>query len=541
MRSLRILFLILASIPVFGQQTTVQMSVDSTAKKIGAEFRVTVRTTVDTADIVKFPVAPRFGNLEVIRNYKVDTIEQGAKFELIKRYGLTQFDQGKYVIPKLPVKINGGVYFTDAIPIEVAAVKVDTLKQKMFDIKTVVGPEGSTDWSLLWLLLVVVILLAIAIWYAKQKKSAASLEKVVVYKTPIDKATNLLKSLESKQLWQKGEVKAYYSELTDIARTYIEEEIKIPALESTTAELIVALKNVAKQKKYKLSADTLEDLKQVLMQADLVKFAKSKPLEFEIEADKQRIEKTIVTLHQAIPEEILEEESPVEELQESRAAKKRRKRQVRMLVAASISAILLCLGTWIAISGYTEVKDTLLFNRGKILLEGEWIKSEYGYPGITIETPTVLKREKKTLLNATQPAQIANMQSFSSGDFSDAFSISISTLTSKDTTQIPLDKVLEETLHRLERNNARNIIGDQGEFTTPNGISGLRGMGTFSQINTLTNKSTKYYYELFIFNQEGGIQKILLAHPEGDSYGKKIAERVINSIELRQLNNNAGN
>jgi hypothetical protein len=54
-----------------------------------------------------------------------------------------------------------------------------------------------------------------------------------VYKTP-KKATNLLNTLEQKGLWQKGEVKAYYSELTDI-RNYIEEAIDIPAMESTTS------------------------------------------------------------------------------------------------------------------------------------------------------------------------------------------------------------------------------------------------------------------------------------------------------------------
>jgi hypothetical protein len=40
----------------------------------------------------------------------------------------------------------------------------------------------------------------------------------------------------------KGEVKAYYSELTDIARNYIEEAIEIPAMESTTSELIQGLR-----------------------------------------------------------------------------------------------------------------------------------------------------------------------------------------------------------------------------------------------------------------------------------------------------------
>ena len=58
--------------------------------------------------------------------------------------------------------------------------------------------------------------------------------------------------LESKELIQRGEVKSYYSELTNIARNYIEEEIEIPAMESTTSELILALRKVANQKKLKL-------------------------------------------------------------------------------------------------------------------------------------------------------------------------------------------------------------------------------------------------------------------------------------------------
>jgi hypothetical protein len=46
-----------------------------------------------------------------------------------------------------------------------------------------------------------------------------------------------LDKLNQKKLWQSGEVKSYYSELTDIARTYIELRYKIPAMEKTTDEL----------------------------------------------------------------------------------------------------------------------------------------------------------------------------------------------------------------------------------------------------------------------------------------------------------------
>ena len=92
----------------------------------------------------------------------------------------------------------------------------------------------------------------------------------------------MLNSLEKKELWQHGEIKAYYSELTDIARNYIEEAIEIPAMESTTSELIEGLRLASLKKKMSLSQETIENLEQVLKQADLVKFAKSKPLDLSL-------------------------------------------------------------------------------------------------------------------------------------------------------------------------------------------------------------------------------------------------------------------
>ena len=50
-----------------------------------------------------------------------------------------------------------------------------------------------------------------------------------------------------------------------------------------------------------MSNETVVNLEKVLKQADLVKFAKSKPLDFEIEEDKKRIANSIVTIHKSIP------------------------------------------------------------------------------------------------------------------------------------------------------------------------------------------------------------------------------------------------
>ena len=95
-------------------------------------------------------------------------------------------------------------------------------------------------------------------FFGGQKKRQKREKPVeIIFTSPIEKATTLLQQLESKELWQKGEIKSYYSELTDIARNYIEEEIKIPAMESTTSELIVSLRKVASQKKLKQPRSSL--------------------------------------------------------------------------------------------------------------------------------------------------------------------------------------------------------------------------------------------------------------------------------------------
>ena len=155
-----VFFLISASL--FAQK--VSTSVDVTKNKIGAEFKLTLKTDVDTLSKVKFPEAKNFGALEVIQSYKMDTLKNGARYQLIKKYGLTQFDSGTYLIPRIPVLINGKPIFSDSIKVEVNAVKVDTLKQKMYDIKDIVLVESPLgNW---WIYLLILLAIAVIVfWY----------------------------------------------------------------------------------------------------------------------------------------------------------------------------------------------------------------------------------------------------------------------------------------------------------------------------------------------------------------------------------------
>ena len=535
---LYILFL-LVSTSLFAQKVTT--SIDKTKNKIGAEFQLTLKTEVDTLYKVKFPNAKNFGPLEVIQSYKMDTVRKNDRYELIKKYGLTQFDSGKYTIPSLKVFINGKPILTDSIKVEVNAVVVDTLKQRMYDIKDIAQVESPLgSWWIYLLILLTIAVIGFFVYRFIKKRQTREKVEVVEYKSPIEKATSLLQQLETKGLWQKGEVKNYYSELTEIARNYIEEEIHIPAMESTTSELIQGLRIAAQHKKLKLSAETVSNLEKVLMQADLVKFAKSKPLDFEMEEDKKRISNSIITIHKSIPTvvEVDDELSLWNEQQKELDRLRKLKKQKRVRIITTIGIILgmlvLFLGGVLYFKGYDYLKDTLIGHPTKELVEGQWVYSEYGNPGVKIETPKVLKRIDATkALPKDTAALIKEMQSFMYGSILDDFYIILNTTKFKQETQLDLDKVAETSLKLFEQQGAINIIVKTEDYDTQNGISGKKAYGTMTVIDKIRGKSTKMYYELLVFGQNGGLQQVTIMHKEDDKFGSQIAERVINSIELK--------
>ena len=537
------LLLFVLSTSLFAQQKKVETSIDTTKNKIGAEFKLTLKTSVDTLSKVVFPKLKNIGALEVIQSYPIDTVKKEDRYELIKKYGLTQFDSGKYTIPSIKILINNKEYLTDSIKVEVANVQVDTLRQKMYDIKEILKSEDSIgDW---WKYLLVILLIlgvgAFVYWYTKIRQKKKIEEEV--YKTPIEKATSLLNMLEKKELWQHGEVKEYYSELTDIARNYIEEAIEIPAMESTTSELIEGLKKASLKKKMKLSQETIENLFAVLKQADLVKFAKSKPLEFEITEDRNRIQKAILTLDEAIPVEVpIEEDTILNEAQKQKQIQILLRKKRNQRIAISIGSVLFLLFAtatyFIATKGFDYVKDNILGHPTKELLEGEWIKSEYGNPGVIIETPKVLKRMDLTKsLPKDGMALIKEMQSFGYGSLLDNSYIMVSTMKYKQQTTLDLSKAIESSLKVLETQGAQNMIVKEEDFQTNKGITGKKGYGTFSRIDSNTQTSSKIYYEILLFGQEGGLQQILLLHEEGDRYATELTDRILNSVELKSASN----
>ncbi len=530
---MKIKLYLLLLISTFSFSQKVETKIDKTTAKIGSQINYILKTTVDTATVVKFPAVKNFGALEVIRSYKIDTIDKDDKYELIKKYGLTQFDSGRYVIPKMPILFGKIPAYSDTVSVHITDVVVDTLKQKMFDIKPIANEDSKIGNWWKWLLAILLVVgIAALIYYLIKRNQDKKLNKIE-FKTPIEKAVGMLQLLEKKQLWQKGEVKNYYVELTDIAREYIEEVVEIPAKESTTAELIAAMKKAIVDKKLKLTSDSVLALEKVLKQADLVKFAKVLPQDFEITNDQKSIESSIISVHKSIPTEA--DEDIVDVLAEKEKLRKKQKRN-RIIYTILIVFFLLFVTIvyLIATKGFDFVKDNIIGHPTKALLEDEWVYSEYGSPNVAIETPKVLKRMdlSKAIPEQMKPI-IKEMNSFVYGSLLENFYIVINTTTLKQEIKSDLSKSIEGSLGMLQNQGAQNIVLNQEDFETKAGIKGKKGFGTCEMTDPIQKKTHKLHFDIIVFDAEGSLEQILLIRNENDAYAKQIMDRVINSIELK--------
>ncbi len=535
------LLLLLAAATMVGQEHSIKASIDSTKIRIGSQFNLTLKTTVDKHARVSFPQGKDFGQLEVLEAYPTDTILKNGLYELVKKYGLTQFDTGRYEIPRLPVIINNKTFQTNPLTIEVRTVVVDTLKQKMYDIKPVLAAE-SRSWLWLYILIGIVLLVGVGYlvyYYIKHRKPAPGISAEEEHIAPIEKAMTGLSILEQKGLISKGEVKEYYSELVNIARTYLEGAMRIPAMESTTGQLITTLQEAAARKNMALEGSVYEELEKVLRNADMAKFALSRPDDTVIIEDRARIEHIITTIEKNLPEEVEVVEPTEEEIAKQQELLQIKKKQKRVAIQLTVG-VLVILGAIAYIKftkGSNYLKDNIFGHPTKELLDGEWVKSDYGVPGITLETPKVLKRIKNTdgYSYKDTAKDITEIQVFEYGSLFDNFHIAVATTLFKQHVDIDLSKAFDTTAKIWEGKGATGILQKQEDFANGHGTEGVRVYGTMFLPDPETKEKKRVYYEIFYFGQQQGLQQVVILHEDGDPYAKGIEDRIKNSVEFKVI------
>jgi hypothetical protein len=90
-------------------------------------------------------------------------------------------------------------------------------------------------------------------------------------------ALEKLEEIKVQKIWQCGDIKVFYTQVTDVLRVYLEGRFGINAMELTSDEIMALVKKEPGLNEVRAA------LKDLLTLADLVKFAKMVPLENENE------------------------------------------------------------------------------------------------------------------------------------------------------------------------------------------------------------------------------------------------------------------
>ena len=289
MRSIHIIgiaLLLLTGKPLFPQDVRVTARLDTGAMLIGDHVGLKLQFNGPAGSQVLWPVFNDtiLQNIIIIGRSKIDSSFSKYKKDLTltQELNLTCFDTGVYTFPQIPFRYrllpdtSVKTASTGLSMLMVHTVKVDTTNV----IKPIKGPLKIPITFLemlpyILLALALIALTLILIWYIQKRKKNEPLIQIRQKGKlqPHEKALRDLEKLRIRKLWQEGHIKEYHSELTDILRTYIEEGFGIPAMESTTFEIIEKLKQVND-----FTEPVIEKVKQILQLADMVKFAKRIPL-----------------------------------------------------------------------------------------------------------------------------------------------------------------------------------------------------------------------------------------------------------------------
>lgn len=511
------------------------VAVDSTQIKIGAQLNYTLQVKADSTAQVVFPEQPIFTPFELLEESPIDTLRSQTHYLYTKRYSLIHFDSGNYFIPQQQVLVNGFSKIADLIPVRVNSVKVDTTKQKLFDIKPLSQVKKNYNRLIsrvLWGLVLALIVIGVSYTYLFQKRKK---ELRVRELPPFDRAIEELKALESEKPFEQDEFKLYYSRLTAVVRRYLEEEAKIDALESTSEELLIKLEMRKGEGTLDLDFTTLKSLREVLKNADLVKFAKSMP-EYRIaNEDRRAVEHVVMETKQALPEPT-EEELKEKEAYKEYLAKKRRKEQLIW----GLSGIGLLTVTTLVISmlvyGFYPVRDTLLSYPTKILYSGQWVSSQYGTPPLKIETPEVLERI---------PNEQSLIQQFSLGTLDSPFYIDLKFDFPKldpnkdesrsDPEQVKTEKaqaLVSSIISNFQSSGAVNILMKNDEITLPSGSPAIKIYGTLDYPKKGKDERVRCNFNTLLFTFEEGTIRLTMLYEKEDRYASEIEQRVINSLEL---------
>lgn len=268
------LFLVCFILTAAFSSAQIEFRVDSTSIRIGDQIKATLIIPISPGQIWSNQTTLWPDSLVGIEKVGDDHVITQTD-RIIAEYRLSFFDSGRVVLPALPVVLSPGsdTQWTPAIPIDVSVVEPDSSGlQPIKDIQE--EPFRPGYYLRYWPYGLAFLVLCLVAWYYwRKRKSKPEIVEAppAIVLSPDVWALGELEILSQRSLWQRGEIKAYYTQLTDIFREYLEKQFHIRAQEQTTDEI---QKQLSKQN---LSVERVRDVGDLLEIADLIKFAKADP------------------------------------------------------------------------------------------------------------------------------------------------------------------------------------------------------------------------------------------------------------------------
>jgi hypothetical protein len=279
-----LLSIISSATVLHSQSISLHAKFDTTAILIGEHTGFSIILEQPEGMHIRFPELSGAlpDKIEILSAGSPDTTRTGENYLMIKTsWRVTSFEQGHHFVDEMPFTfmLDGEERILQTRPagLEVLAPEIDP-ESGIFDIKAPFQVNRSAWDYLKWIMLV--ILCGALAWYLfrylKGKKAALPSPE---NETQASDHAHLiamreLRKLKSEELWQKGMLKEYYTRLTVIIRKYIEKRFAITAMEQTSSEIIGEL-----HRKDGLPVEIIELLGQFFSLADLVKFAKARPVD----------------------------------------------------------------------------------------------------------------------------------------------------------------------------------------------------------------------------------------------------------------------
>jgi len=265
------------------QEVKVTSAPDTTAILIGDQTGFTVSAVIPSGTVAGLSEAgdTLAGKIVVLRRSPRDsTAGPDGKIIISDRYLITAFDSGTYNIPPFYAEVASGDtllrYYSENSSLRV--LRPDVTPPDSTDVIFDIVPPRRAPVTFAEIVpwLVIAVVAAVLLYLLARFLPRNPLRRFVKPLPPPDPAHVIalreLSALSSEELWQKGEIKEYYSRLSDILRRYIDNRYGISSPELTTDETVRMLQRAAVTTGAQMSV-----VKEILSLSDMVKFAKYVP------------------------------------------------------------------------------------------------------------------------------------------------------------------------------------------------------------------------------------------------------------------------